>query len=74
MLPVDASILDVAVCSDVLCMFALVDPEAPRLPRVFDVFATGEIFQRDERRYVGTGHERNASHAWHVFEVGMPNA
>lgn len=75
-LPEDSEILDVQVqgshgefssaLSDVV-VWALVDPETPRVKRTFRVVATGEPFEADGLCYLGT-FQPGRRLVFHLFE------
>lgn len=70
-MPVDAEILTVQMQGDVLCLWALVSPDAELAPRSIEVFGTGhpiEYSAGNYRRYIGTVQMHGGSLVWHVFE------
>ncbi len=67
-MPVGARILTVQVQRDTPCLWALVDEEAKREPRVIRMLGTGNPFDADGT-YIGTIQTHHAALVWHVFEV-----
>lgn len=56
-LPKDAEILSVQVQNGNICLWALVDPEAEKETRYFEIFRTGHLIYCDmriERKFIGT--------------------
>ncbi len=69
-LPVGAHILSVAVQGQkTLCVWALVDPEAPKDTRRFRIIATGERFDPTGMTYIGTFHGVAGWMVFHLFEM-----
>lgn len=66
-MPAGARILTVQVQRNVPCLWALVDEQAKREPRVFRVFGTGAPFDAADAAYVGTF--QDGALVWHLFEV-----
>lgn len=67
-MPKDATILTVQVQRGVLCLWALVNPEAPPQLREIEIFGTGLPIQEWTRSYIGTVQMQEGMLAWHVFE------
>lgn len=68
-IPKNAEVLTVQRQNEQVCLWALVDPEANKETRYFEVHGTGNpILESDnrERRYIGTF--QAAPFVWHVFE------
>lgn len=53
-----------------LCLWALVDPEAPKVERRIAIRETGGVVGDavDGHRFIGT--VKNGSYMWHLFDVG----
>jgi hypothetical protein len=69
-LPFGAEVLSVACQGDRLCLWALVEPDAPKELRRFRVLGTGWEFERAGRvKFVGTALMQDGALVWHVFEV-----
>ncbi len=66
-MPVGAEVLHAAGQGDEVCIWALVDPTAPKERRRFDVYGTGHPMPADPGRYVGTAH-LSGPLVFHVFE------
>lgn len=49
------------------CLWALVDPEAPKVVRLFHLFATGEPFDANGLTYIGT-YQIDGYYMFHLFE------
>lgn len=77
-MPLGAKVLHVAkergATQDVLCLWALVDTEAPTVPRWFRVYGTGHplpegAYDGTFMRHVGTVLMHGGAIVLHVFEV-----
>lgn len=68
-MPAGAQLLDVQMQGDDPCLWALVDPEADRLPRQFRIAGTGHKLPADPGRYVATFQMNHGALVFHVFEV-----
>jgi len=70
-----AEILTIQPQYDRICIWAMVDPNAPKERRHFEVYGTGhEIDEGDsiKREYIGTCQVRGGKLVWHVFERFAP--
>lgn len=68
-MPVGAEILTIQTQEDYPCIWALVNPDAPRAKRRFEIFGTGHIVSNStERKYIGTYQEMGGALIWHLFE------
>ena len=70
-MPVNAEILNMQTQSETLCLWALVDPAAPKETRYFEVFGTGCPLRYDmgvSRTYIGTYQLNDGALVFHVFE------
>jgi hypothetical protein len=63
-MPKGATILCADTQGDVLCLWAIVDPDADRENRQIAIVGTGHGMAESELKYIGT-----AQMLWHVFEV-----
>ena len=70
MMPKGAEILSVQVQADVLCLWALVDPDAKLQKRVIEILGTGNPIDVPgvTHKFIGTVQMRGGSLVWHVFE------
>jgi len=67
-MPKNAAILSIQFQDGSLCMWALVNPEAPNESRTFAVIGTGHDFPHDvDWTYLAT--VQDGSYIWHIFEV-----
>lgn len=64
-MPEGAVVKHVELQERVMCLWAEVDPAAPRAARIFHVFGTGWDIPGNPS-YIGTVHDR--SFVWHVYE------
>jgi len=72
-MPTGARILAVQTQQETPCIWALVDPSAPKERRRFRVFGTGHrIAQEDSLTYVGTFQVGDGALVFHVFEENAP--
>lgn len=67
-MPKGAEVLTVQTQNAIPCLWAVVDPDAPLGNREFEIRATGEKFEKNSDRYVGT-YQEDSLDTWHVFEV-----
>lgn len=71
-MPESAEILSVQVQGETPCLWALVDPQAIRLTRVFETFGTGHPVPVDaghiRRKFIGTYQLLSGALVFHVFE------
>jgi hypothetical protein len=65
-LPEGAKILSVQGQADQLVLWAIVDTSKSVEPRMFSIYGTGNPFQSDNARYIGTAQVNEL--VWHVFE------
>jgi hypothetical protein len=68
-MPKEAEILTVQRQGGSACIWAIVNPDADKERRVFEVFGTGQPMHGDmgvERKYVNTFQQ--GPYVWHVFE------
>ena len=71
MMPSGAQALTVQMQDGAPCVWALVDPNAPKAARTFYIFGTGHgIDMPDELRYIGTfqPNEGGSPLVFHLFE------
>ena len=71
MMPQRAKILTVQAQHDEPCLWAIVNPNAPREVRMIDIVGTGHPMFEDlglERKYIGTFQLRDGDLVFHVFE------
>lgn len=67
-MPRGARILNVHEQRDNPCLWAIVDPDAPKETRHFRVVGTGHTFDPAGLEYIGTAHNIMGYMALHVFE------
>jgi hypothetical protein len=67
-MPVGAEILSVAVQNNQPCVWAMVDPDAPRENRSFKTVPTGADFDTRSLKYVGSFHDEEGWMVFHLFE------
>lgn len=70
LMPAGAQALHVHEQNGGVCLWALVDPEAPKEARTFLTFGTGHEGVPEDARYVGSAHLSGGVLVFHVFEVG----
>lgn len=71
LMPKGAEILTVQTQNGIPCIWALVDIEAEKEPRVFDIFGTGHPVTFDmgvERKYINTFQLKGGALVFHLFE------
>ncbi len=67
-IPKDAELLTVAEQYGEICLWALVEPTAPRVERSFVSFGTGHDVPDDNLSYVGSAQLQGGALVFHVFE------
>ena len=69
-MPEGADVLTVQMQGKTMCLWAIVDPEAPKVPRMFNVCGTGNsMLEHVQRRYIGTIQMHGGQYIFHIFEV-----
>jgi len=71
-MPKDAEIISVMEQDNDICLHAIVDSEAPKDRRFFEVFGTGhEIkgIEFTERKYIGSAKVEDGKFIFHIFEI-----
>ena len=66
-MPVGANVISVDNQHGQICMWALVNDEAEKETRTFEVVGTGHYMRDIDRDFVGT--VQQGPFVWHVFEV-----
>jgi hypothetical protein len=69
-MPRDAKILTVQEQHGRPQLWALVDTDAPKVHRVFNIHRTGEPMPIEPGHYIGTFQLDNGACVFHVFEMG----
>lgn len=69
MVPYGAGTLTVQAQGDSLCLWALVNPDAPKKPRVIEILGTGNPAPEAHRCYISTVQTHNRALVWHIFEI-----
>lgn len=67
-MPKGAEILSVQVQRDEPQLWALVDPNAPKVKRQFHVYGTGWDVEQDNLRFIDTVQMRGGTFIFHIFE------
>ncbi len=67
-LPKGADILKVDVQNDTVCLWAMVDPNAKKEARTFEVFGTGHPMPDFNRRFINTFFVQGGTYVFHAFE------
>jgi len=68
-MPVGAQILSVREQGQDVCLWALVDPDAPKMKRGFLMFGTGYPIPDMPLQFLGTAHLHGGALVCHVFEI-----
>ncbi len=70
-MPEGATILTVQMQVDVPVLWAIVDPDAPRVWRQIAIIGTGHVFGADPQAilYLGTFQQSGGRLVWHLFEA-----
>jgi len=65
----DAQILSVQFQNDTLCLWAMVNPDNPKVRREIAVVGTGHGFDNHEfKAYLGS--VQDSVYVWHIFDLG----
>lgn len=65
-MPFGAHILTAQMQGDVLCLWAMVNPEAVTVSRHIEIIGTGNPFTESHRRHIAT--VQDGPWVWHVFD------
>ena len=69
-MPQGATVLTVQVQHGTIRLWAIVDTEAPKQPRMFQVCGTGaSMLENVERSYIGTVQLQGGRYIFHIFEI-----
>lgn len=69
-MPADAEILCIQAQFEAPCIWALVSPDAPKAPFVFEIFGTGHPVPEDgNREYIGTYQLSGGALVFHCFRL-----
>jgi hypothetical protein len=68
-MPEGAEILTIQTQNEHPCIWALVDPAAPKRKVTFEILGTGHIIYDKERKYIGTYQLDNGSLVFHCFLI-----
>ena len=67
-IPKHAKILNIQTQEDDICLWALINPEEPKVSRQIRIFGTGHEVPDIKLEYIGTIQQLDGSLIWHVFE------
>ncbi len=67
-MPIGAEILSMQMQGDQARLWALVEPEAKKETRTFEVIGTGQLIPDEDRIFIGTYQVFNGDLVFHVFE------
>jgi hypothetical protein len=68
-LPYEARVLCVKEQCGVICLWALVDPQAKPIQRTFRVYGTGQPIPESYGEYIGSVQSKNEQFVYHIFEA-----
>lgn len=68
-MPKGAGIISAQSQGDSVCIWAIVDPDAPLEERLFEVIGTGHEIPPGKRRFIDTVQLMGGSLVFHVFEL-----
>ena len=71
-LPANAQVLAVQLQHGTPCLWVLLDPDAPMMPRTFCLYGTGQQIHREPGRYIGTFQLSEGDLVFHLFERDAP--
>lgn len=63
-----AQILTAQMQNGTLCLWAMLNPSAPRERREIEIIGTGNPAEAADRRYIATVQMAGGALVWHVFE------
>lgn len=71
-MPAEAKLLTVQTQNDILCIWAIVDPEKPLEDYTFHVIGTGHVSQENlddtgNFAYISTAQMASGALVWHIF-------
>jgi len=67
-MPAGAMILHVASQQGIPCVWFLVDPVKPSVPRTFNTYGTGQNMPDDPGTYLGTLFTLDGTFVYHIYE------
>jgi hypothetical protein len=70
-MPKGATILSAGVQGEDIFIWALVDPDAPRLDRLISVYGTGHTILGDPGAFIGSVMMHGGTFVFHVFDAGQ---
>lgn len=70
-IPKGAELLSVHAQNDAVCLWALVDPTAVPVRRLFVTYGTGHPIADENGKYIGTVHLEGGALVLHVFEIPL---
>jgi len=68
MMDPEAQVIHVAYQHGVICLWAMVNPDAVQVVRKFRIFGTGFDFDPNGLNFIGTVLTADEQFVWHVFE------
>ena len=66
-LPIESEILSVQMQQEKLCMWVMLEPDAPKQIELFVVYGTGWDISDSPGKHLGTVQDRGL--VWHVFQA-----
>jgi hypothetical protein len=70
-IPKGGKVLALQVQQDMPCMWVLVDQDAEKEKRRFEIHGTGSLLPNDYGTYVGTFQVNNGHYVFHIFETAV---
>ncbi len=68
LMPIEAEVLTIQVQNEILCLWALVNTDANKEVRVFEIFGTGNPVNNENKKYIGSYQLMKGAFVGHVFE------
>ena len=69
-MPSSFEVLTIQTQSGIPCIWAMVNPDAPKVKVKFEIFGTGHPFkQNGNRKYIGTYQLHNGALVFHCFQL-----
>jgi len=69
-MPTGAQIINVGIQNEILCMWAVVNPETETESRHFEIYGTGHPMRAEIRKeFIGTYYLKGGAYVFHIFEI-----
>lgn len=72
-MPKGSEILTIQTQKETPCIWALVDPNAEKVTRIFEMYGTGHEIDKKERMYINSFQLYGGGLVFHLFELLTPS-